>query len=1081
MRQSPLPDNTMTEQFASISSASTPLLDVRARSLTPPYWDLSPDEASPSQSTNEGPPVASLLLDATQTDTEVVQPKAEDDQNDKKQAETTTTSQTENREPENEDTVPSTPTGPLATIKLVELPKLTMETLTKPHEVGDIRVVEGASGHVLLQGAKESTPTPSSITGTHLAMIEDEKLAPYEVAKDDSTSVHQGSVETKDSSELSSDQGEEEERILLYPAKPWGSSYKKRYTPSARLITRLIEKHHADSDAADAGPARTRRQRRRKATSALSDIPTSSYIPTSDASAETSADTDPPQLSRKLSRSRLKPKLASVAEARKAPAVRRDRPPGKSSKTGRSARSGNREWEENSGWDSKSSSEEPDDNTYISLMRRRSRVSFSPPSVRSHSQMTTSSRTTRRGNKKAKPKRKQRGQQTFVCVEIPPWKGSSKGTKPQVSDTEVASVRPSTKITRSRQSPRARSEKHSESTNAALIEAHSEEWYTRTFDTWWIEAVVIPLSEEIALRVHGHIHLPNTTVVWHSSHIINVINPTLVATHKRKLYQLNGALDPLQMANNGFTAVEIKRFSKGFPSDWQEVLKHWVSQRSQNNLVNTLPGPTPPVKKYSDNTSSESTVDERQLAPQSSPSRQPLPTRLPKARKRLVRASLIRDEDQPMIRSLRSSGKAPEPPEEEVSASEEEEESPFGEQESAPKEPSTRTLRASRKAPESKQRESSPEEPLTRTRRASRKAPEPSLEEESALEERSTRTRRSSKNLAPEPSASEYEPAMEAGSISEDDDSAPASSLTPRSLKRNRAPKGFYKVVDSTEQEDAGGRERNCPSPSDFSGGRMESKKRRRRNADADEFVPPNKDRTEQTRVGVNHRKETLSKSGADSNRILRGLSVDSVEVLPTRLRSETRTTTTPSPTSLKAPASSRSLRSRSTVSPSSHSLPRTRPSMVSGSKAASAPRRLVLEAVVIPVWNRNKAVEKSRLDPEIKEEAAEEEKQDDDDNDEEGLELMDGPPLVPLNALTWHPSLSTFKNFRPVSMSPSLYTRSQNVVEQLKRQTGEEERVEGPEEEMDMEMEEGQEVSHQGEGVDDVVAETDMAMEQDG
>ncbi|KAG0089019.1 hypothetical protein BGZ93_010074 [Podila epicladia] len=797
MRQSPLPDNTMAEQFASISSASTPLLDVRARSLTPPYWDLSPDEASPSQSTNEGPPVASLLLDATQTDTEVVQPKAEDDQNDKKQAETTTTSQTENREPANEDTVPSTPTGPLATIKLVELPKLTMETLTKPHEVGDIRVVEGASGHVLLQGAKESTPTPSSITGTHLAMIEDEKLAPYEVAKDDSTSVHQGSVETKDSSELSSDQGEEEERILLYPAKPWGSSYKKRYTPSARLITRLIEKHHADSDAADAGPARTRRQRRRKATSALSDIPTSSYIPTSDASAETSADTDPPQLSRKLSRSRLKPKLASVAEARKAPAVRRDRPPGKSSKTGRSARSGNREWEEDSGWDSKSSSEEPDDNTYISLMRRRSRVSFSPPSVRSHSQMTTSSRTTRRGNKKAKPKRKQRGQQTFVCVEIPPWKGSSKGTKPQVSDTEVASVRPSTKITRSRQSPRARSEKHSESTNAALIEAHSEEWYTRTFDTWWIEAVVIPLSVQ--------------------------------------------------------------------------VLKNWVSQRSQSNLVNTLPGPTPPVKKYSDNTSSESTVDERQLAPQSSPSRQPLPTRLPKARKRLVRASLIRDEDQPMIRSLRSSGKAPEPPEEEVSASEEEEESPFGDQESAPKEPSTRTLRASRKAPESKQREPSPEEPLTRTRRASRKAPEPSLEEESALEERSTRTRRSSKNLAPEPSASEYEPAMEAGSISEDDDSAPASSLTPRSLKRNRAPKGFYKVVDSTEQEDAGGRERNCPSPSDFSGGRMESKKRRRRNADADEFVPPNKDRTEQTRVGVNHRKETLSKSGADSNRILRG------------------------------------------------------------------------------------------------------------------------------------------------------------------------------------------------------------------
>lgn len=328
-----------------------------------------------------------------------------------------------------------------------------------------------------------------------MAMIEEEKPAPYELDKEDSASVHQGSVETKDSSESSSDQEEEEERILLYPAKPWGSSYKKRYTPSARLITRLIEKHHADSDAADARPARTRRQRRRKVAPAARDIPTSSYIPTSDASAETSADTDPPQLSWKRSLSRLKPKPVSVSEARKAPAIRRrGGPPGTSSKTGRSNRSGNEGWEEDREWDSKSSIEESDDSTYVSSMRRRSRVSFSPPLARSRSQMTTSSHTTRKGNNKAKPNRKQRGRQKFVCIEIPPWKSSSRGTKPQVNDTEVAPARPSTKITRSRQSPRTRSEKHSESTNAALIEAHSEEWYTRTFDKWWIEAVVIPFS-----------------------------------------------------------------------------------------------------------------------------------------------------------------------------------------------------------------------------------------------------------------------------------------------------------------------------------------------------------------------------------------------------------------------------------------------------------------------------------------------------------------------------------------------------------------------------------------------------------
>jgi hypothetical protein len=130
-------------------------------------------------------------------------------------------------------------------------------------------------------------------------------------------------------------------------------------------------------------------------------------------------------------------------------------------------------------------------------------------------------------------------------------------------------------------------------------------------------------------------------------------------------------------------------------------------------------------------------------------------------------------------------------------------------------------------------------------------------------------------------------------------------------------------------------------------------------------------------------------------------------------------------------------------------------------------PKRLVLEAVVIPVWNRNKTAEKRPSEPEIKEEEG------DDDEDEEGLELVDRPLLTPLNALTWHPSLSTFKNFRPVSMSPSLYTRSQNVVEQLKRQTSGDR--------MGEDQEEDQGESHQGEVTDDVVVEADKAMERNG
>lgn len=362
-----------------------------------------------------------------------------------------------------------------------------MDTPTKSLEVSSL--VEGASGEpASVQGARDPTPIP--LPEVDLATIDKERPAPHELDKDDSITVYQGSV-TKDSSESSDDQ-EEEVRILLYPPKPWGSSYKKRFTPSARLITRLIEKHQADSDSADVGQMRTRRQRRSKA------VPATSYIPTSDASAEASADTDRPRRSRKLPLSRLKPKSDKrrprpdpVAEIRKtAPRKRPVGPSGTDTRTIRDTRSGNKEWEEDSEWNSMSSAEDSDDSVYVSSARKRLRLS-SPPSVRSRRQIATSSHP-KKGNNKANPNRKRR--LILKCVEIPPWKGSSKGKKPQINDTDVAPVRPSTTAMDSRRSPRTRSEKHTDSTNATLIAAHSEEWYIRTFDGWWIEAVVIPIS-----------------------------------------------------------------------------------------------------------------------------------------------------------------------------------------------------------------------------------------------------------------------------------------------------------------------------------------------------------------------------------------------------------------------------------------------------------------------------------------------------------------------------------------------------------------------------------------------------------
>lgn len=420
----------------------------------------------------------------------------------------------------------------------------------------------------------------------------------------------------------------------------------------------------------------------------------------------------------------------------------------------------------------------------------------------------------------------------------------------------------------------------------------------------------------------------------------------------------------------------------------------------------------------SENSACESTTEEQQLASLPSPPRQSLPTRqptherLPKARGQLVKAVSAKDkkqEEQPLARTLHSSGEAPEP-------------SP--EEESALEELSIRTLRSSKKAPEKSKEEKSPEEPsirTLRTRRSSTKVPTPTTEEEAILEEKSV---------------SEYEPVLDIESISGDDEPAP-SSLTPLTMKQDRAPKDLYKALESGTQE-YDGDSNQCSS--DFSGGHLRTKRLR---DESDEEEPHEEKRggTHQTRSPTYER---------DPNRELRELSaMGSVEVLPTRLRSESRDTRTP-PTNLLASKSSRLSSPMLSASPVTRACSSKR---VSGSEA-TPPKRLILEAVAIPVWNR-KTKEKRHLEPEIKEEGEEEE---DDGGNEKPLELVDGPPPMPLNALAWHPSLSTFKNFRPVSMSPSLYTRSQNVVEQLMRQTSDGRMGEEMEQEEDENQNDGME-----------------------
>ncbi|KAF8976631.1 hypothetical protein BGZ52_007754, partial [Haplosporangium bisporale] len=180
-------------------------------------------------------------------------------------------------------------------------------------------------------------------------------------------------------------------------------------------------------------------------------------------------------------------------------------------------------------------------------------------------------------------------------------------------------------------------------------------------------------------------------------------------------------------------------------------------------------------------------------------------------------------------------------------------------EEELPDESSMRTLRSLRKAPEPPLEAEPPKETRTRTRRSLTITPTPTTEEEAIPEEKSV---------------SEYEPAMEVESISDDEEPAPII-LAPQTMKRNRIPKSFYKALESSKQEYDG---KSNQRYSHLSGGYPKTKRLR---DDSDEILPTEEDPHEEKRRGIHHTRSPTQER--DSNRELRELSATGpVEVLQT-------------------------------------------------------------------------------------------------------------------------------------------------------------------------------------------------------
>ncbi|KAF9408645.1 hypothetical protein BGZ94_002239, partial [Podila epigama] len=369
------------------------------------------------------------------------------------------------------------------------------------------------------------------------------------------TGTRYGGVNSKNNVEEvdgEEDEEEEEERILVYPAAPWGSATKRRFTPSDRIITRmLLEKFHNQDEESSQGSRRLRkrtvkRQRVSQTYRATSDISTDTIVDSDTVTGEqvpqSKQQSSSSRESRILARTHLKEALSQQIQVASTEALTATRSSKRALGRGKSqqllkGRSSNSELSLFSAVELPSVSRHNSSSIFRDSKESPTVMPYDPSFDEEVLRLC---------------KRLKRPMEVVWAVEIP--------QRAAYDNTGSSNANGSV------------SQPGLDTTDAGFKPGSPDSWSSpKTFNGWWIEAIVLANQQDLAVHVHGYI-----PQVWHSSRIVRIESPRVVKTKSGGEYHLMGDLDVLQMDNNFFDPEVIQSFKDGFPPNWEATLKKWA-------------------------------------------------------------------------------------------------------------------------------------------------------------------------------------------------------------------------------------------------------------------------------------------------------------------------------------------------------------------------------------------------------------------------------------------------------------------------------------------------------------------------
>ncbi|KAK3812170.1 MAG: hypothetical protein J3Q66DRAFT_349584 [Benniella sp.] len=116
---------------------------------------------------------------------------------------------------------------------------------------------------------------------------------------------------------------------------------------------------------------------------------------------------------------------------------------------------------------------------------------------------------------------------------------------------------------------------------------------SKVFVSWWLE--IKPsrgtiFGDDKWIVIQGYLQdVARMKQMWHSSFIVDAVEPNLISTVTGSYYRLEGMLDTKRMESNGFSSEFNQRFANGFPGDWNRLVRDHFEQPSLDQKTRADP------------------------------------------------------------------------------------------------------------------------------------------------------------------------------------------------------------------------------------------------------------------------------------------------------------------------------------------------------------------------------------------------------------------------------------------------------------------------------------------------------------